>query len=188
MRITGGELRGRRLKTPPGSRVRPTQDAVREALFSMLATRVPGSAFLDLFAGSGAVGLEAWSRGAQSVCWVEEQPAVARLLAANALTLCGAPGHIVRDDVFHWLKRPPGDAPFDLVYADPPYGDADTDDRIEEVMTLLADSGRIASGGLFIAEQRTGRPMPSARGWVRLKDRRYGHTRITLFTRLPGPA
>lgn len=187
MRITGGELRGRRIKTPPGSRVRPTQDAVREALFSMLATRVANAAFADLFAGSGAVGLEAWSRGARSVCWVEEQPAVARMLADNVRTLCGEQGRIVRDDVFRWLKRPPEGPPFDIVYADPPYGDDTTDDGIEEVMTRLAASGAMAADGLFIAEQRTGRPMPAARGWSRLKDRRYGHTRLTLFACLPPP-
>jgi 16S rRNA (guanine966-N2)-methyltransferase len=162
--------------------VRPTQDAVREALFSMLGTRIPGCAFLDLFAGSGAVGIEAWSRGAESVTWVESHRSVARILGENVATLCNGAGQVVNDDVFHWLMRP-GDGPaFDVVYADPPYGDKDVDDRIDEVMRLLAESGRMAADALFIAEQRAGRPMPKAAGWNRLKDRRYGHTRLALFT------
>lgn len=179
-------MRGRRLKVPTAGHVRPTQDAVREALFSILATRVPGAVFADLFAGSGAVGIEAWSRGARTVLWVEENRSVARILSDNVNTLCGGDGTVVQDDVFRWLRRPakdtPSDEPLDLLFADPPYGDGEKDDRIEELMVLLAESGRLAPDALFIAEQRTGCPMPKAKGWTRIKDRRYGHTRLTLFS------
>jgi 16S rRNA (guanine966-N2)-methyltransferase len=187
MRITGGELRGRRLKVPAAGAVRPTQDAVREALFSMLALRLPGCAFLDLFAGSGAVGIEAWSRGAEEVVWVEAHRGVARGLATNVETLCGGIVTVVTEDVFRWLQRPAPRA-FDLVYADPPYGDRDADDRIGEVMERLAAGGYLAPDGVFVAEQRTGRPMPAGPGWNRIKDRRYGHTRLTLLTRTTGAA
>ena len=110
MRIAGGTLRGRTLKAPPGDVLRPTQDAVREALFSMLASVVPGCSFLDLYAGTGAVGLEAFSRGAAAATWVERSPRSLRLLEANLAACCGSPLppglRVVRADVAAWLRRP----------------------------------------------------------------------------------
>lgn len=184
MRVTGGELRGRILKVPSAGTVRPTQDAVREALFSMLMAEVPGARFLDLFAGSGAVGIEAWSRGAAEVTWVESHAGVARVLTANVETLCGGAGRVIREDVLRWIARArPGDAPYGVIYADPPYGDDGHADPIEEVMAALATSPLAAEGTIFVAEQRAGLPMPKAAGWARFKDRRYGHTRLALFVR-----
>jgi len=181
MRVTGGELRGRRLRVPPGAQVRPTQDAVREALFSMLAMRVPGCAFLDLFGGSGSVGIEAWSRGAAQVTWVESNRSTFRVLADNVRTLCGEEGtQMVEDDALRWLKRG-SECAMDIVYADPPYGDAERDDGVEALLDALARGNWMAPDGLFVVEQRAGTPMPKARGWSRIKDRRYGHTRLTLF-------
>lgn len=168
--------------------MRPTQDVVREALFSMLALEVPNSAFLDLFAGSGSVGLEAWSRGAKFVCWVEEQQTVARTLRENVLAMKVSEKAIYCDDVFRWLKNPLPFEPFDIVYADPPYAGPHSNDGIQEVMQLLAQGNVMAENGVFVAEQRTGKPMPVARGWARIKDRRYGRTRLTLFTRTQTPA
>lgn len=186
MRITGGELRGRILKVPAAGHVRPTQDAVREALFSILMAEVPGSRFLDLYAGSGAVGIEAWSRGAAEVTWVESHPGVARVLSANVETLCGAAGTIVREDALRWIARARPEAkPFGVVFADPPYGDETHEDPIEALMTALAASPLAAEGTVFVAEQRAGLPMPKAPGWARIKDRRYGHTRLAIFVRNP---
>lgn len=188
MRITGGELRGRLLKVPSAGHVRPTQDAVREALFSMLMAEVPGSRFLDLCAGSGAVGIEAWSRGAADVTWVESHPGVARTLAANVETLCGGSGRIVREDALRWIARArPDDAPYGIVYADPPYGDDGHADPVEAFLAALAGSPLVAEGTIFVAEQRAGLPMPKAAGWARFKDRRYGHTRLALFVRNASP-
>lgn len=186
MRITGGDLRGRRLKVPTAGHVRPTQDAVREALFSILAADIADARFLDIYAGSGAVGIEAWSRGAADVTWVESHPGVARILAANVAELCGeGTGTIVREDALRWIARTRNSTvkPFDVIFADPPYGDADNADPIEPILAALADSPLAAEGTLFIAEQRAGLPMPKASGWARIKDRRYGHTRIAIFQR-----
>lgn len=186
MRITGGELRGRMVKVPAAGHVRPTQDAVREALFSILMAEVPGSRFLDLYAGSGAVGIEAWSRGAAHVTWVESHPGVVRVLAANVEALCGGAGTVSREDVFRWIARPHlGEEPYGVVFADPPYGDDGHADPIEELMAALASSPLVAEGTLFVAEQRAGLPMPKAAGWARIKDRRYGHTRLAIFVRNP---
>ena len=105
MRIAGGELRGRSVSAPAAGDVRPTQDAVREAVFSMLANILPGSAFLDLFAGSGCVGIEAWSRGAARVLWVERAPAVVRTLRRNVAALCGeAAGRVLQADALAWTR------------------------------------------------------------------------------------
>ena len=183
MRITGGELRGRRLKVPSGGHVRPTQDAVREAVFSMLMNVVPGSSFLDLFAGSGSVGLEAWSRGAAKVMWVEQDPKVVRVLKENVAELCGEDSvQVVSADVFSWLARPalaPGS--IDVVYVDPPYATEEAPDRIEEVAQKLSDSGWLAPDAILVTEQRTGGEFPGPSGWERIKERRYGHTRVLIF-------
>lgn len=183
MRITGGELRGRRLKVPSAGHVRPTQDAVREAVFSMLMNVVPGSSFLDLFAGSGAVGIEAWSRGAAKVTWVERDPKVVRVLKENVAELCGVESvRVISGDVFSWLSRPalePGS--IDVIYADPPYATEEEPDRMDEVIERLSDSGWLAPGALFVSEQRTGGDFPGPSGWERIKERRYGHTRVLIF-------
>ncbi len=181
MRVTGGELRGRRLKMPGSGAVRPTQDAVREALFSMLGTRTPGSVFVDLYAGSGSVGVEAWSRGAEAVIWVEQNRRVGRVLRDNVVALCGdTSAQVLIDDVRRWVRRPTV-ARVDLVFADPPYDASADGDDLSGVMAELARSGCLADEALFIAEQRTGTPPPTARGWERIRDRRYGHTRLCLY-------
>ncbi len=181
MRVTGGELRGRRLKMPGSGAVRPTQDAVREALFSMLGTRVPGAVFVDLFAGSGAVGIEAWSRGAESVIWIEQDRRVGRVLRENVSTLCGDDAtQVLIDDAVRWTRHPTVTG-VDLVFADPPYEASASGDSLTELMSQLHHSGCLAEEALFIAEQRTGTPPPTARGWERIRDRRYGHTRLCLY-------
>jgi len=172
---------------PNSGDVRPTQDAVREALGSMLADRWTGCAFLDLFGGTGAVGIEAWSRGAEKVVWVEGNRSVARILEQNVRTLCGegAAGNgrerrIIVEVVLRWLKRP---APFaaDIVYADPPYGGREKDDMLAEVMPLVATGGFLKPQGFFIAEQRITAPELSVAGFSPITVRRYGQTRLSIF-------
>jgi 16S rRNA (guanine966-N2)-methyltransferase len=132
MRITGGQARGIQLQLPRrgvllDSRMRPATDALRAAVFSSLAQRIPGARVLDLFAGTGAYGLEALSRGAQHVTWVENHPAAAAAIRANLAAVAkslAAPnpstlGQVFPADVFSW--SPPPDVKFDLVFADPPY-------------------------------------------------------------------
>jgi len=191
MRITGGELRGRRLKTPTTMALRPTQDAVREAVFSLLANAVPGARFLDLFAGTGAVGLEAFSRGATSVVWVEKDPRAYKILQENIAALAGDNLWLkaVCADVFSWLTGSTGVSPvFDIVYADPPYDSATSPDRTAEIMTALAASNIVAAGGYFVAEQRsTGTITPVLNGWDLITDRKYGRTKIMLYKKCINP-
>lgn len=183
MRIAGGQLRGRSVSTPTAGAVRPTQDAVREAVFSMLADILPGCSFLDLFAGSGCVGLEAWSRGASRIAWVERSPAVVRILRKNIAALCGEEaGTVLQTDAIAWLARPAqGVDAFDIVYADPPYDEAPT--LLRQVLNLLPTSGRLTPRAVFVAEQRADAPTPEAPGWTLLTRRRYGQTGILLFRR-----
>ena len=121
MRIIGGTFRGRRLAAPPGDRVRPTTDRVREAWISIVAPRLADAVVLDLYAGSGALGLEALSRGARHATFVELAPESLKALRANIAGL-GVADHatVYRGDALRWLDRAP--AMFDVAFADPPYG------------------------------------------------------------------
>ena len=186
MRITGGEFRGRVLKTPHGDRVRPTQDRVREALFSMLQNEVPGSRFLDLFAGTGSVGLEALSRGAAEVVSIEGNRGVHKLTLENVRKIAGENGSIraICSDVSHWIQGPGRGRAFDIVFADPPYADANGD-GLASLAELLASKGTIANGGLLITEMAIGAPVREIEGWVLLRDRTYGKTRLIVRQRKP---
>lgn len=189
MRIAGGALRGRTLAPPPDGVLRPTQDAVREALFSMLAAVVPGASFLDLYAGTGAVGLEAWSRGAGAVAWVERNPRSLRLLEANLARCFGEERppalRAFRADVAAWLRRPPlPSGSVSIVFADPPYVETEgAADGLPEVLAAVRDSGLLAPTSFFVAEQRVGTPLPACPGFDLLRVRRYGRTQLALFRR-----
>ncbi|MEI8242307.1 MAG: 16S rRNA (guanine(966)-N(2))-methyltransferase RsmD [bacterium] len=178
MRITGGEFCGRPVKVPAGDKVRPTQDRVRGALFSMLAEQVPGARVLDLFAGSGAVGLEAISRGAQEAVWVESDRRHVAILKANVQTF-GAAGQVVGDDCLRWLRRVEG-APFDLVFADPPYEWAQ-EHGFAGIAELLRSRRLVRPGGILVAEQPTELPAAALPEWEMLRDRAYGHTRLVVY-------
>jgi 16S rRNA (guanine966-N2)-methyltransferase len=121
MRVVAGRYRGRRIEAPPGRSTRPTSDRVREALFSILGD-VEGKRVLDLYAGSGALGIEALSRGAATATFVEKDGRTAAVIRANLDTL-DAPGEVVRADALRWIATA-NEAGFDLVLIDPPYDSA----------------------------------------------------------------
>lgn len=121
MRIIGGQWRGRRLAVPDAPGLRPTSDRVRETLFNWLQPALPGARVLDLFAGTGALGLEAVSRGAREAFLVERDPRLAQLLTENVNRLhAQAMAHVVRADALSWL-RAPLHGRFDIVFVDPPF-------------------------------------------------------------------
>jgi 16S rRNA (guanine966-N2)-methyltransferase len=185
MRVTGGEFRGRRLAVPAGDKVRPTQDRVREALFSMLLHAVPDAVFVDLYAGSGAVGLEALSRGARRVVWVEANPRHVACLTRNRDTLAPERGEIVRADVLKWCGGGGRGLAADVVFADPPYAEA-PDAAIFAVMRLCAEHRVLAQSGMFVAEMSSSGRAQSPDGWELLKDRVYGQTRLAVYQRAEG--
>ncbi len=182
MRVTGGEYGGRRLAVPPGAGVRPTQDRVREALFSMLLNIVPGAVFVDLYAGSGAVGLEALSRGALRVVWVEENPRHLACLKRNREAIAPERGEIIRADVAKWCGTGGRGLAADVVFADPPYAES-PDAGIFAVMKLCAENGVVAHTGMFVAEMAASGAVQRPDGWELLKDRVYGQTRLAVYQR-----
>jgi 16S rRNA (guanine966-N2)-methyltransferase len=169
VRIVAGEWRGRRIKAPPGDRVRPTADRVREAWMSIVQPRLPGASVLDLFAGSGALGLEALSRGAASAVFVEIAPASLRALADNIEALgAGGAATIRRADALRFVESLPAHA-FDVAFADPPYGHGAAA-RLAELWQA------IPFAGLLSVEHRAGEPMPPGG-----EPRRYGGTTLTFY-------
>ncbi len=126
MRVIAGRHGGRRLQAPAGEATRPTSDRVREALFSILGARVEGAHVLDLFAGSGALGIEALSRGAAAATFVDAAPDAVRVLRGNLAAL-GEEAEVVHGDALRWLRAAPRRArQYDLVFLDPPYRRAAT--------------------------------------------------------------
>lgn len=185
MRIAGGEFRGRVLLVPKSGEIRPTQDRVREALFSMLMNAVPGADFLDLFAGSGAVGFEALSRGAKSAVFVERNPRHADIIAKNAATLlgnaCASAASVIRADAYAFIERYSGSG-FDIVFADPPYALGD-ERGYDGVLDTLARRGVVRPGGIFVAETAANTALAEPPGWTLLRDRTYGKSRIAMWRR-----
>ncbi|GAA5011476.1 16S rRNA (guanine(966)-N(2))-methyltransferase RsmD [Kitasatospora paranensis] len=175
-RVIAGTAGGRRLAVPPGRATRPTSDKAREAMFSTLAAlrgTVHGARMLDLFGGSGAVGLEALSRGAEHVLLVESDASAARIIRENVRTL-GLPGAEVRADRAERVIAGPAPAvPYDLVFLDPPY--AVTDDEVREMLITLRAGGWIAADVLVTVERSTrGGEFGWPEGFEALRSRRYG--------------
>ncbi|GAB3070354.1 16S rRNA (guanine(966)-N(2))-methyltransferase RsmD [Phycicoccus sp. Root101] len=177
-RIISGRAGGQRLSTPPGAGTRPTSDRVREALFSRLEHLdvLGGARVLDLYAGSGALGLEALSRGATSVLLVESDKGAVKVTRANADGI-GIPGAVVRHStVARVLAAPPGE-PFSLVFSDPPY--ALTEDELAADLALLAEPGWLSDDALVVVERSARTPEPRwPAQWEPEGERRYGETRI----------
>ncbi|MFM9034815.1 MAG: 16S rRNA (guanine(966)-N(2))-methyltransferase RsmD [Mycobacterium sp.] len=175
-RIVAGVAGGRRLAVPPSAR--PTTDRVREAMFNMLAARrdFDGLRVLDLYAGSGALGLEALSRGAASVLFVESDRRAAEVIARNIATV-GLPGATVRRGSVPAVLASGAAHPVDLVLADPPY---DTPaDQIEAVLATLGGVGWVRAGGLVVVERPVSVPaLTWPPGWAVWPPRRYGDTRL----------
>ncbi len=179
MRIIAGRYKGRRLATPRGDVTRPTADQVRIALMDTLAPRLPGAWFLDLFAGAGGVGLEALSRGAAHVTFVERDARAVQALRENVATLgVAASARIVRGDVARELRAlPDGDARFSLVFLDPPY-DTDTAATLE----TLGTGALTTPDALIVVQHFTKRPPPAAAGRLAaFRTRRFGETTLTFF-------
>lgn len=176
-RIIGGSAGGRRIETPKGDQTRPTSDRVREALFSALeawAGSLADLRFLDLFAGSGAIGLEARSRGAGEITLVEQDRRTSALITANARSLGFRGIEVIAQSVGTVLQRTPA-AAYDVVFLDPPYPLAD--EEVEHVLELLVVHEWLAPGALVIVERGTrGSSHRWPEGIIPWRDKRYGET------------
>jgi len=183
-RIIAGAHGGRRLLAPAGAQTRPTSDRVREAYFSALGTMtdLDGARFADLYAGSGAVGLEALSRGAAFTLLVESDAKASRIIRDNIVTLrAGNVARLVAGKVAQVLAGPPEGGPFDVVFADPPY--AVSDDEVAEVQRALVEHGWLAEDAVVTFERSTrtavrGAPLNWVDGITAERSRRYGETTL----------
>jgi 16S rRNA (guanine966-N2)-methyltransferase len=187
-RIVAGQAGGRRLAVPP-SGTRPTSDRAREALFSSLESSLPGLAgvrFLDLYAGSGAVGLEAWSRGASRVVLVESAAAAVKVLRTNVTNLRSshAPGPVGKIDVVAAkAERTAADLPasgFDVVFADPPYELPAV--QVAGVLATLAQRGVPRPGAIIVVERATRDKWTWPLGYAATHDRKYGDATLHYAT------
>lgn len=180
VRIIGGRHRGRRLQFIPGRGLRPTPDRVRETLFNWLQTHIHGARCLDLFAGSGALGFEAVSRGAAYLLTVEQHRAAAQRLRDNVATL----GEQERIDVFHGnalqlLKNKPEQA-FDLVFVDPPFADG----LVGPVCTQLETNGWLSADAMVYLEQDAKQPWPTVpAAWSIHREGNAGQSAFRLLQR-----
>ncbi len=177
MRITSGILKGRTFKVPKDG-VRPTTERTREAIFSALQAVVPGARVLDLFAGAGSLGLEAWSRGAASVTAVEKVSRHWKILSENFQGLENpdlGSYEVVRADVYDYLKRAVG--PYDLIFADPPYDEVD----LGRVLGIVG--GALAPEGLLVFEMQKRDSYTLPPEWILLKEKKYSSTKVIFLER-----
>jgi 16S rRNA (guanine966-N2)-methyltransferase len=176
MRITGGIGRGRKLKVPAGSKVRPTSDKVKQALFNILGERVPGSVFLDLFAGTGGIGLEALSRGAGQVVFVDGSRESLSVIKQNieALELTDL-AQVIAAKAESFLKRPSG--PYDIIVLDPPYKM-----ELAPLLGLIALAGILKPRGIVVAEHFKKQSSPERAGELELfREAVYGDTVLAFY-------
>ena len=193
MRVIAGKYRSRRLQTLRGTSLRPSSDRLRETLFNILGAATEGAIFIDLFAGSGAVGIEALSRGARGAIFVENHPAGAALIARNLASL-GIPtaaqvtsrktfagsAEILRMDAMDALERlAEGGARVDLVFADPPYTNVRA---YEDILEFLGESELVARSGRVIAEHRRKNELPAIVGRLeRTRVVEQGDTALSFY-------
>jgi 16S rRNA (guanine966-N2)-methyltransferase len=176
MRIIAGTYKGRTLKRPTWDGLRPTSDPLRETLFNILGGRVAGARVLDAYAGTGAVALEALSRGAASAVCLEQDRRAQALIADNRDRLgSGVQCMILRGDAQRALQAPISGGPFDIVFLDPPYDD----ESLDELVTLAA--AQRAPGGVVVLEHASRRPAPALRGQPPYRSVKAGDSTLSFY-------
>lgn len=177
MRVITGKARGVQLKTPEGMQTRPTADRVKEALFSIIHFDIPGAKVLDLFGGTGQLGIEALSRGADSAVFVDAREDACKIIRENLRrTKLEAQASVVRSDYLDYLKRCKDK--FDIILLDPPYAEV----FLENALNSIAEIDILQSGGIIIAERPLGKELCCEfDNFTRSKDYKYGNTLITLY-------
>jgi len=177
LRVISGTAGGLHLKSPKRHALRPTQDRIRQVIFSSLAEVVPDARVLDLYAGTGSFGIEALSRGAASATFVEKEKEAIECIREN-LTHCHLQGIVHQADALSFLDGKTSQT-YDLIFADPPYtksnGPLEDDPLLEKVVPFLA------ANGLFVWEHYAGRELQNAPGWEVTRHRTYGETGLTFL-------
>jgi 16S rRNA (guanine966-N2)-methyltransferase len=179
LRIIGGSAGGRKLLGPRGVEFRPTTGRVKEYIFSCLGDDVQGACLLDLFAGTGSLGLEALSRGAEEVVFVEQSSESARILAKN-IERCGFRdrAHIIKEDVFRAIPRMAREGEiFNFVMADPPFKEA----LLGRILGAVSEHHKLCPDGFLIVEHEAHDSDPGGHGMTLIKQRRFGHCVISIY-------
>lgn len=177
MRVISGKARGVTLKTPDGLQTRPTTDRVKEALFSIIQFDIPGMRVLDLFGGTGQLGIEALSRGAQSAVFVDGSDKACALIREN-LRRCKMEqdAQIIRCDYLDYLSR--CRETFGIILLDPPYAEV----FLENALKKITEIDILQTGGIIVAERPAGKELPwDFPGYTRSRDYKYGKTLLTLY-------
>ena len=177
MRVITGKARGVVLKTPDGMHTRPTSDRVKEALFSIIQFEIPTAKVLDLFGGTGQLGIEALSRGASSATFVDEREDACALIRENLRrTKLAQDATVVRADYLSFLKRCKNH--YNIIFLDPPYAEV----FLENALKRITEIDILQSGGIIIAERPVGKELPwSPEGYLRSRDYKYGKTLLSVF-------
>jgi len=177
MRVIAGTARGITLKTPEGMQTRPTTDRVKEALFSIIHFDLPGAKVLDLFGGTGQLGIEALSRGARSATFVDQAEAACKLIRENLRrTKLEGQGRVVRSDYLDYLRR--CREKYNIILLDPPYAEV----FLENALKSITEIDILQSGGIIVTERPSGKELPyEFEGFTRSKDYKYGNTVLTLY-------
>lgn len=177
MRVITGTARGVVLKTPDGLNTRPTADRVKEALFSIIQFDVPNAKVLDLFGGTGQLGIEALSRGAKSATFVDERDDACALIKENLRrTKLGQSATVIRADYLSYLNR--CREQFDIIFLDPPYAEV----FLENSLKTISEIDILRDSGIIVAERPLGKELPwPFEGFTRSKDYKYGKTLLTLY-------
>ena len=177
MRVITGKARGVTLKTPEGMQTRPTTDRVKEALFSIIQFDIPGTKVLDLFGGTGQLGIEALSRGATSATFVDASDTACRLIKENLKrTGFTQEGRVVKSDYLSYLSR--CKETYQIIFLDPPYAEV----FLENALKCITEIDILQTGGIIVAERPLGKELLwEFEGYTRSKDYKYGNTLLTLY-------
>lgn len=180
MRVITGKARGVQLKTPDGLATRPTTDRVKEALFSIIQFEIPGAAVLDLFGGTGQLGIEALSRGAKSAVFVDAGEPACRLIRENLKrTRLEGEAKVIRSDYLDYLKR--CKEKFQIIFLDPPYAEV----FLENALNCITEIDILQTGGIIVAERPLGKDLPwEFPGYQRSRDYKYRKTLLTVYRKL----
>ena len=177
MRVITGKARGVQLKTPDGMQTRPTADRVKEACFSIINFDLPGAAVLDLFGGTGQLGIEALSRGAKSATFIDAREDACKIIRENLKrTKLESQGRVVRSDYLAYLKR--CREKFDIILLDPPYAEV----FLENALKCITEIDILQTGGIIVAERPVEKELPfEFEGYTRSRDYKYGKTLLTIY-------
>ena len=177
MRVITGKARGIQLKTPDGMLTRPTADRVKEALFSIINFDIPGAKVLDLFGGTGQLGIEALSRGATAATFVDAREESCKLIRENLKrTKLEQDAKVIRSDYLDYLSR--CREQYDIIFLDPPYAEV----FLENAIKRITEIDILHSNGIIVAERPLGKELPwEFAGYTRSKDYKYGNTLLTLY-------